>query len=62
MGDSAYRLREDIDIQDKSVARVLRGGAFYGSDYNARCSFRGRRRPDFRDDSVGFRCVLSPLL
>lgn len=46
----------------KAAARVLRGGAFrYGQRY-ARCASRRGSNPDVRDDDIGFRVVLSPLL
>ncbi|MEJ1374696.1 MAG: SUMF1/EgtB/PvdO family nonheme iron enzyme [Candidatus Sedimenticola sp. (ex Thyasira tokunagai)] len=44
------------------VPRVLRGGAFGGIQWVARCSYRGSGGPDFRDVDFGFRVVLSPLL
>ncbi|MCP4427918.1 MAG: SUMF1/EgtB/PvdO family nonheme iron enzyme, partial [Chloroflexi bacterium] len=44
--------------------RVLRGGAFYNTQGDTRCAYRGRGSPQYRDDLYGFRvCVrwgLSP--
>ena len=37
--------------------RVLRGGSWFYSQYDARVSFRGDLSPDFRYDSIGFRVV-----
>ena len=39
--------------------RVLRGGSWYDDDpADLSCSYRDFNRPDFRDDDVGFRCVV----
>lgn len=37
--------------------RALRGGAWSGSDYFARSSYRYDYLPDFRNVSIGFRCA-----
>jgi formylglycine-generating enzyme required for sulfatase activity len=46
-------------FDEKSVERVLRGGAWYYNRRSARCACRGRLIPDYFDSSVGFR-VVSP--
>jgi formylglycine-generating enzyme required for sulfatase activity len=40
--------------------RVLRGGSWNVSDSNVRSAFRYRYDPTITDDSLGFRCSLSP--
>jgi len=52
--------RENLEAGSNDT-RVLRGGAFYSDDDGVRCAFRGWLDPDFRNYSVGFRVVLSPL-
>jgi formylglycine-generating enzyme required for sulfatase activity len=44
-----------------SAPQVLRGGAFYIYRSGARCAFRSGLNPDYRNDSVGFRVVVSPI-
>lgn len=41
-------------------ARVVRGGSWHNSRYNARCAARDRLVPDLFDAYLGFRVVLSP--
>ncbi len=48
--------------EQKSVRRVLRGGAFGDNDYCVRCAARSPNAPDSRSLDLGFRVVLSPLL
>jgi serine/threonine-protein kinase len=38
---------------------VLRGGSWYGYDYNVRSALRNYRGPDYWDSLVGVRCVRS---
>ncbi len=38
--------------------KVLRGGSWLYEALNARCSYRLRSTPDYRNDNLGFRCVL----
>jgi formylglycine-generating enzyme required for sulfatase activity len=52
--------REDLDVKTGNP-RVLRGGAFYGSLRSVRCAYRYRHYPDYRDDHIGFRVVVSPF-
>jgi len=50
------------DREQKSVRRVLRGGAFNNYDHYVRCAARADDSPGGRDDNLGFRVVLSPFL
>jgi formylglycine-generating enzyme required for sulfatase activity len=52
--------REDLEAGD-DVRRVVRGGAFNGSEYNVRCAYRDFRHPHYRNDYGGFRVVVSPF-
>ena len=49
--------REPLDAGNE-VQRLVRGGAWYGSRYFARCAFRGGYRPNSRYNLLGFRVVL----
>ncbi len=49
--------REDLDSEG---SRVLRGGAFYSSEWLVRCASRYRGDPGPRYGDVGFRCVVAP--
>ncbi|MBK8703465.1 MAG: formylglycine-generating enzyme family protein [Saprospiraceae bacterium] len=49
-----------IDVPDRGGLRVLRGGGYFGSPRDCRCSSRGDRSPGDRYSSLGFRLVLSP--
>jgi formylglycine-generating enzyme required for sulfatase activity len=51
--------RENLDA-GKDVLRVLRGGAFSNYHWFVRCALRNRSDPDYGDNSIGFRVVLSP--
>lgn len=44
-----------------AVTRVLRGGAFRGRRWLARCACRSWLLPDYWNDYVGFRVVVSPI-
>ncbi|QQO55287.1 MAG: SUMF1/EgtB/PvdO family nonheme iron enzyme [Thiohalocapsa sp. PB-PSB1] len=55
-GDADNPLR----IGEGGVSRVLRGGAFYFSSWDLRCSFRYWVASVNRFRYVGFRCVLAP--
>ncbi len=50
--------REDLTADD-FTDRVVRGGAFYDLEGNARCAYRGWGGPNFRFRGRGFRVVLS---
>jgi len=52
--------REDL-AAGNDVARVLRGGSFDYYRDDVRCAIRRRNSPDFRNDLIGFRVVLSPF-
>jgi formylglycine-generating enzyme required for sulfatase activity len=52
--------RENLDA-DREVRRVLRGGAFSNLHRLVRCAFRANDDPDFWNDSIGFRVVVSPF-
>jgi formylglycine-generating enzyme required for sulfatase activity len=57
-GSEADRVLPDLEAV---VARVLRGGSWSLPHDFARCSFRGRYDPDFRNWNFGFRVVASPF-
>jgi formylglycine-generating enzyme required for sulfatase activity len=42
---------------DSGEGRVLRGGSWYGSQRNARCTYRNWGFPGNGIDIVGFRCA-----
>lgn len=50
--------RETLDGEE---ARVVRGGAFNSTSWFARCAYRNRYLPAFRDILIGFRVVVSPF-
>ncbi len=52
----------DVDPQgpENGQSRVLRGGAFFDSQRNARCAYRGRCSPADADDDYGVRVVVLP--
>ena len=52
--------RENLKAGD-DVLRVLRGGSWDSYWLNAQCSYRSRYNPDFRDVSIGFRVLVSPI-
>jgi iron(II)-dependent oxidoreductase len=43
-----------------NVLRVLRGGAFYSDERDARCAYRYRFGPYLRIPYFGFRVVVAP--
>jgi formylglycine-generating enzyme required for sulfatase activity len=47
--------------EDTNIRRVVRGGAFLGSDRNVRCAVRRRDFPYDGSNVVGFRVVVSPF-
>lgn len=49
--------REDLKA-GSGVLRVVRGGSWYNTADYARCAFRLRNGPDYRNDALGFRVVL----
>jgi formylglycine-generating enzyme required for sulfatase activity len=42
---------------ESGAIRVRRGGAWDGLPFGTRSAFRGYNEPDFRDNSIGFRCA-----
>ena len=52
--------RENLDAGDDFL-RVLRGGSWYDDQNFARCAFRLRFYPYYRNGSHGFRVVVSPI-
>jgi formylglycine-generating enzyme required for sulfatase activity len=57
-----YRNYRDDNQTSGYESRVLRGGAFYGDHWGARCAYRHWYGPDGRLDDGGFRVVVSPIL
>ncbi len=62
--DDFSRIKKDQDLVSlestaKSDSPALRGGSWFSSSDDARCSCRGGVRPDGWGDGVGFRVVLS---
>ncbi len=43
---------------DSGIRRVLRGGSYFDDSLYCRSVYRGRHRPEGRDDFIGFRLVL----
>ena len=41
--------------------KQIRGGTWLLGDWGARCAYRYRGTPGYRDGNVGFRCCFSPL-
>jgi formylglycine-generating enzyme required for sulfatase activity len=52
--------RENLKAGDE-VLRVLRGGSWDLDQGLARCAYRIRINPTYRNDSIGFRVVVSPV-
>jgi formylglycine-generating enzyme required for sulfatase activity len=57
-GYKTYEKNENNSLEGNAL-RVLRGGAFFNGGGNVRCAYRLRSFPDFRNDFIGFRVVLS---
>ena len=51
--------REDLEVSNEVVLRVLRGGAFWDDHQGVRCASRGRYDPQGVLNSVGFRLVVA---
>ncbi|MEI7848497.1 MAG: SUMF1/EgtB/PvdO family nonheme iron enzyme, partial [Chloroflexota bacterium] len=47
------------DWFEKGKYRSLRGGSWFSYCWYARCAYRLRNFPDYFDDFIGFRCVVS---
>ncbi len=52
--------RENL-IAERNIAQVLRGGAYYVDDREARCASRGRLNPYGWNRYIGFRLCASPV-
>ncbi|MCB0276235.1 MAG: SUMF1/EgtB/PvdO family nonheme iron enzyme [Calditrichaeota bacterium] len=59
--DYPYRSEDGREKLDIDKRRVVRGGAFYYFQRNARCSFRYNYSPYDRTYNIGFRIVLVPI-
>lgn len=67
--EKAYERRAGKEVRNPTgpetggvrVLRVLRGGAFYRSEDNVRCAFRGWNFPNDRFDGRGFRVGALPI-
>ncbi|MBI4402284.1 MAG: formylglycine-generating enzyme family protein [Nitrospirae bacterium] len=59
--EDAYRYPSDRNPQgpDHGVYKVLRGGGYTSAGADVRITSRSRMVPDFRDETIGFRCVSS---
>ena len=44
---------------EKGKERVLRGGSWFMTPNNMKCSYRSSHYPDYKDGTIGFRCVKS---
>jgi len=44
---------------DHGVFRVLRGGGYSTTEADIRITSRSKMVPDFRDETIGFRCATS---
>jgi len=56
------RLKERENLKAESnIKRVVRGGSWFNDQRIARCAYRLRLNPVFRNIYVGFRVSLSPL-
>jgi len=54
-----YSEKDGRNAPEAEGDRVLRGGSWLNNERYARCASRDRNVPDFFDDDVGFRVVLS---
>jgi formylglycine-generating enzyme required for sulfatase activity len=59
-----YEVSPDSNPQGPAngTSRVLRGGAFVNYPNHVRCAYRNSYYPSSRNDLIGFRVVVSPLL
>ena len=59
--EDAYRDAGDRNPKgpDHGVYKVLRGGGYTSSGTDVRITSRSRMVPDFRDETIGFRCAAS---
>jgi formylglycine-generating enzyme required for sulfatase activity len=54
-----YRADDGREVLDDTAPRVVRGGAWYFDEGNARCASRNGGGPDYGFDYLGFRVVVS---
>jgi formylglycine-generating enzyme required for sulfatase activity len=45
---------------DHGIYKVLRGASYTSTGADLRITSRSRMVPDFRDETIGFRCAASP--
>jgi len=57
--DPEDRRRENLRAGD-DILRVLRGGSWNSNERYARCAYRGRLNPNYRNNNFGFRVVVLP--
>jgi formylglycine-generating enzyme required for sulfatase activity len=59
--EGAYREAPDRNPSgpDHGVYRVMRGGGYTSTGFDVRITSRSRMVPDFRDETIGFRCARS---
>ena len=59
--EDAYRdpVDENPKGPDHGVYRVMRGGGYTTSGSDVRITSRSKMVPDFRDETIGFRCAIS---
>lgn len=60
-GEEAYRLSEDRNPKgpEHGTFRVMRGGSYTTTGVDVRVTSRSKMVPDFRDETIGFRCAKS---
>jgi formylglycine-generating enzyme required for sulfatase activity len=60
-GEDSYRETLDKNPQGPAygVFRVLRGGGYTSTGTDVRITSRSKMVPDFRDETIGFRCAMS---
>ncbi|MFM8552701.1 MAG: formylglycine-generating enzyme family protein [Nitrospiraceae bacterium] len=60
-GEEAYRDPTDRNPAgpEHGVFRVMRGGGYTSQGSDVRITSRSKMVPDFRDETIGFRCVVS---
>jgi formylglycine-generating enzyme required for sulfatase activity len=59
--ESDYRSYENDSTLEGTARRVVRGGAFHFTEYLVRCAYRFHWHPLSRNNSRGFRVVVSPF-
>ena len=59
--EDAYRDAQDRNPKgpDHGIYKVLRGGGYTSTGKDVRITSRSRMVPDFRDETIGFRCAIS---